>query len=155
MEQAEFLGLRVHNDFDRIQVCRHLAESWFILGEGTKAENLVLEGLALGERHSAFSPAFSLLALLIGWYWQSGKPEKAAFFLKEAQHIEKVGMLIERRDRLVMYQFQQIQQHKTAPDPEIRRLWQEELAEIDHPSAENQLKKLRPLLALASTGGAG
>jgi class 3 adenylate cyclase len=148
MERAEFLGLQAQNDFDRVLACRQIGEAWCVLGDEAKAEETLLEGLALGERHSSFAPSFAMLALTAALHVRNGRWEKAAFHLDEARHILDLGVLVERRDRLLVLE---CQARLGTGDTEGGRasLLAEEMAEIDAPDARARLAALWPFGELA------
>ena len=145
MSEAAFQGLQVHNELDRVLVCRHLAEAWYLIGDPRRAETLALEGLALGERHSTFGPSFNLSCLLAELYWRQGKTGRAGFFWEEARHIIGLGLPGQRLD-LAVHHFlgAELGLGKVAGDTgEAGRLMAAELAEIDNEDGRKILRGFR------------
>jgi hypothetical protein len=105
MNQAEFFAYQIKNDYDYIDAVRTLAFSYLCLNDFVKAEKFALEGIAIGLRHSAYFPAFSLLMIIVEIAINREDTGKVLFFLDEAKMLLETGMLIHRRDKLMYHYY--------------------------------------------------
>ncbi|MFP4483797.1 MAG: adenylate/guanylate cyclase domain-containing protein [Spirochaetaceae bacterium] len=128
LQQAEFEFYQIRNDFDRVDALRTLSEVCLIVGNEEKAESLALEGIAIGLRHSAYFPTFTLLMLLVEVNVRRKDGAAARFFLDEASFLVELDPLLRNRDRILYHYFALLTGFDDAPD-EHRARAREHLAE--------------------------
>jgi len=119
LQQAEFYSYQIKNDFDRIDALRTLSEILLISGREEQAEQMALEGIAIGLRHSSYFPAFSLLILLVEMYEKRGQYGDARFFLDEATFYVEFDPLLRNRDLILYYYYANL---LTEPEDSLRHL---------------------------------
>ncbi len=149
IQQAEFESYQIRNDFDRIDALRTLAEVCLIVGNEEKAVSLALEGLAIGLRHSAYFPTFTLLMLLVEVHVHRKDAEAARYFLEEASFLVELDPLLRNRDRVLYHYFAAQTGFDEAPDEHLSRA-REHLAE-ERRNINNEVF-FRNLLRLRSFG---
>ena len=128
IQQAEFESYQIRNDFDRVDALRTLAEVCLIVGNEEKAVRLALEGLAIGLRHSAYFPTFTLLMILVEVNVHRNDAEAAHYFLEEAFFLVELNPLLRNRDRILYHYFAARTGFDQAPDEHLARA-REHLAE--------------------------
>ena len=105
IQQAEFETYQIRNDFDQVDALRTIAEVCLIIGHVDRAEQTAQEGLAIGLRHSAYFPTFTLLLLLVEINVRRGDRESASFFLEEAAFLVELQPLLRNRDLILFHYF--------------------------------------------------
>lgn len=104
LHQSEFHLLQHRNEFDRVDSRRTLAEVLLICGRPEKAEEVALEAITGGLRHSSHYPTFTLLMLLVEIAADRGADHDARFFLEEARFYVELTPMLRNRD-LVLYHY--------------------------------------------------
>lgn len=104
LHQSEFHLLQLRNDFDRVDSRRTLAESLLICGSEEKAEEVALEAITGGLRHSTHYPTFTLLMILVEIAHSRDREHDARFFLEEARFYVELTPMLRNRD-LVLYHY--------------------------------------------------
>lgn len=102
LQQAEFYSLQTHNDYDRVDTLRTLAEARLILGRREEARAAAEEGLAIALQNTAYYPGFTLLLILIEL---AEEETEARFFLKEATTLVENRIALRNRDRMLYHYF--------------------------------------------------
>jgi class 3 adenylate cyclase/tetratricopeptide (TPR) repeat protein len=103
LQQAEFNASRVNNEFDLVDAYRTLSECHLLMGSRERAEEVALEGLGIGLRHSATYPVLTLLMVLAQIACESGNEERMAFVMTEARLLVERGALLRNRDLLLFH----------------------------------------------------
>jgi tetratricopeptide (TPR) repeat protein len=116
IQQAEFETYQIRNDFDRVDALRTIAEVCLIIGLVDKAEATAREGIAIGLRHSAYFPTFTLLLLLVEINVDRGDAEAARFFLEEASFLVELQPMLRNRDLILYHYFAAKLDFDDAPD---------------------------------------
>jgi class 3 adenylate cyclase len=115
LQQAEFTGSQVKNDFDLIDACRTLSECYLILDNHEKAREFARTGLGIGLRHSATYPVLTQMMVLTEIAMRETRHDEARFLLSEAGLLINRGVLLKNRD-LVLYHYYQSRLTENAAD---------------------------------------
>jgi len=147
MNQAEFFASQIKNDYDYIDAVRTLSFSYLSLENFEKAEKFALEGIAIGLRHSAYFPAFSLLMIIVEIAINREDTDKILFFLDEAKMLLETGMLIHRRDKLMYHYYRSVYGDEEIRERSLlkaRNLLTEELENMEGPETTSCLLSFGP-----------
>lgn len=105
LQQAEFNASQIRNDFDAVDAQRTFAECCLIMGRDEQAERIAAEAAAIGLRHSATYPVFTLLMLLVEIWYQRAQEQPVHFYLTEAGFLLERGYLVRSRDAMLYHYF--------------------------------------------------
>ncbi len=156
LQQAQFNASQIRNDFDRIDALRTLASSLAWKGDHERAEQLALEGISAGLRHSASYPVLTLIMTLIAILEERDDREGVAYYMEEARHLVESGFLLSNRDLICYYYHQSLLDEKTANTNQARAMrhlaqdaLRKEVHAIGHPEFADRFLTLPPFSLLA------